>query len=431
MTERAPLSRRIAAAVLGVERTGRGVEDIAARRELPFGRRLLSAVLGVRVTAGARQVSAPVPISARTQVPTPTQAHDEATAVSPAPARTSAAKPTRRPSVHRLAEPSVRESPGRERQERRVAAGAEGPLRSPPGRAPRVSYGGTAGVPQHLHSEDREDYVRIVDEALRSAPQRPELAAVGQRLNPEQLRTMALNATALITAAAATEYQHYVYVREDARRPAPYSSPSAREPGSDAGLATTIGEVSEVSEPSGAGAFAVFAVLAPVLSGTAAAIFLLVGYVLKTLDPERAVGRTLLTVGWFFGGVTAGAILIAVVGLLLTALRNSPPPDTGPYGELTEDVARAREAWHEALLERGLLPFLREALADPGTASAPRREPPSAAAGRIPSLGYDRPGLTHPDDGPVRGPRPSFTSPDYTSPDYAGPDFGGPEHQPE
>ncbi len=45
-------------------------------------------------------------------------------------------------------------------------------------------------VPQHLLSEDRQEYERILDEALRSAPHRPELAAVGQRLNPEQLRTM-------------------------------------------------------------------------------------------------------------------------------------------------------------------------------------------------------------------------------------------------
>ena len=83
-------------------------------------------------------------------------------------------------------------------------------------------------VPQHLLSEDRQDYERILDEALRSAPHRPDLAAVGQRLNPEQLRTMALNATALITAAAATEYQHYVMIREELRRPAP-STPTVQD----------------------------------------------------------------------------------------------------------------------------------------------------------------------------------------------------------
>jgi hypothetical protein len=282
-------------------------------------------------------------------------------------------------------------------------------------------------VPQHLLSEDRQEYERILDEALRSAPHRPELAAVGQRLNPEQLRTMALNATAIITAAAATEYQHYVKVREELRQPAPSTPSSVRETGSPesgsgaVGLAATMGEVAETA---GAGAVAVVAVLAPVLAGTAAAIFLLVGYILKMLDPQQGFAQTMLTTGWVFGAVTAVAILVAAVGLLLTALRNRPSLESGPHAELNEEVSRAREAWREALLERGVLPFLRDALADPGTAAALHRTAPPAPS-RMPHLGYGRPGFSSPDDGSA-GPRPSFTSPDYTSPD-----FGGPEHQPE
>ncbi|MBD0841006.1 MULTISPECIES: hypothetical protein [unclassified Streptomyces] len=285
-------------------------------------------------------------------------------------------------------------------------------------------------VPQHLHSEDRQEYERILDEALRSAPHRPELAAVGERLNAEQLRTMALNATTLITAAAATEYQHYVKVREELRHPAPSTPSSVREPGSPEsgagtmGLAATVGEAT--AETAGAGIVAVTAVLTPLLAGIAAAIFLLVGYILKMLEPEPAFAQTMLTTGWVFGAVTAAAILVAAVGLLLTALRNRPALDTGPYGELGGEVARARDAWREALLERGILPFLRDALADPGTATALRGTAPTAPTSRIPHLGYDRPGFSSPDDGSAAGPRPSFSSPDYTSPD-----FGGPEHQPE
>ncbi|TQJ75127.1 hypothetical protein [Streptomyces sp. SLBN-31] len=284
-------------------------------------------------------------------------------------------------------------------------------------------------VPQHLLSEDRQEYERVLDEALRSAPNRPELAAVGQRLNTEQLRTMALNATALITAAAATEYQHYVKVREELRQPASSTPSSTRasgstEPGPDAmGLAATLGEA---VEPAGAGAVAVAAVLTPVLAGTAAVIFLLVGYVIRSVAPKQMFGKTMITAGWVFGAMTAAAILVAAVGLLLTALRNRPALEAGPYGELSGEVARAKDAWREALLERGVLPFLREALADPGAAAALNTTTPSAPTSRIPQLGYDRPGFTSPDDGPARGHRPSFTSPDYTSPD-----FGGPEHQPE
>jgi hypothetical protein len=283
-------------------------------------------------------------------------------------------------------------------------------------------------VPQHLLSEDRQEYERILDEALRSAPHRPELAAVGQRLNPEQLRTMALNATALITAAASTEYQHYVKVRDELRQPASAGSQAVRESGSAepgtgaSGLAATMGGVAETA---GAGAVAVVAVLAPVLAGTAAAIFLLVGYILRMLDPEQGFARTMLTTGWVFGAVTAVAILVAAVGLLLTALRNKPTAEGGPYGELQGEVAQAKDAWHEALLERGILPFLREALVDPGAAAALHHTPSSTPVSRMPHLGYGRPGFTSPDDGD-RGSRPSFSSPDYTSPD-----FGGPEHQPE
>ncbi|MEV6182770.1 hypothetical protein ACIHAR_23265 [Streptomyces sp. NPDC052016] len=288
-------------------------------------------------------------------------------------------------------------------------------------------------VPQHLHSEDRQEYERVLDEALRSAPHHPELTTVGQRLNAEQLRTMALNATALITAAAAAEYQHYVKVREELRHPAPSTpSSSTQESGSGEpavggiGLAS-MGEAAQAAEAAGAGAVAIAAVLTPVLAGAAAVIFLLVGYFLRMLDPEQSFAQAMVTAGWAFGTIAAAAILVATVGLLLTALRNRPSLEAGPYGELSEEVARARDAWREALLERGILPFLREALADPGTAAALHPEPaPPAPTGRLPKIGYDRPGFTSPDDGRTTGSRPSFSSPDYTSPD-----FGGPEHQPE
>ncbi|WP_031060715.1 hypothetical protein [Streptomyces sp. NRRL F-5527] len=284
-------------------------------------------------------------------------------------------------------------------------------------------------VPQHLLSEDRQDYERILDEALRSAPHHPELAAVGQRLNSEQLRTMALNATALISAAAATEYQHYVKVREEARRP-PTVTPAVRDAGSGeagstgaAGFAASMGEMAEAA---GAGVAAVLAVLAPVLAGTAAAIFLLVGFALRTLDSKNEFARTMLTTGWVFGAVTAVAILVAGAGLLLTALRNKPSALGGMYRELDEEVAQARDAWHEALLQRGIVPFLRDALQGPADATALQHTVPPAPAGRIPHLGYDRPGFSSPEDGVHRGTRPSYSSPDYSSPD-----FGGPEHQPE
>ncbi|MBL1286039.1 hypothetical protein ACFTXO_22435 [Streptomyces sp. NPDC057067] len=267
----------------------------------------------------------------------------------------------------------------------------------------------------HLLAEDRPEYERILADALRHAHERPDLDGVGDRLNAEQLRTMALNATPLITAAAATEYDHYVKVRGELRGPG--------EPDAETSV---LGSTTDEADPTGAGTLAVIAVLAPVLAGTAALIFLVVGYPLKALSPAPAFAGTMVAAGWFFAAVAAAAILVAAVGLLVTALRNGATalPAVDEEEELPEDVARAREAWRHALLERGILPFLRDALADPTAGPASRT--PHRSANRIPKIGYSRPDFSGPEDGPSAGPRPTFTSPDFTSPD-----FGGPEHQPE
>ncbi|WP_329039186.1 hypothetical protein OHT61_16415 [Streptomyces sp. NBC_00178] len=267
----------------------------------------------------------------------------------------------------------------------------------------------------HLLAEDRPEYERILADALRHAHERPDLDGVGERLNTEQLRTMAFNATALITTAAATEYDHYVKVRGELRGPA-----------DPADADTVLTTATDGADPEGAGTLAVIAALAPVLAGTAALIFLLIGYLLKAVS-SAAVAGPMVTAGWFFAAVAAAAILVAAIGLLVTALRNGAtalPAVDDEEEELPEEVARAREAWRHALLERGILPFLRDALADPTAGPASRT--PHRSAHRMPKIGYSRPDFTGPEDGPSAGPRPTFTSPDFTSPD-----FGGPEHQPE
>ncbi|MEU3225096.1 hypothetical protein ABZ695_18305 [Streptomyces sp. NPDC006976] len=261
----------------------------------------------------------------------------------------------------------------------------------------------------HLLTEDRPEYERLLDDALRHAHERPELAALGERLNAVQLRTMALAAVALITATAATEYEHYVKTRDEVRA-ALCDRDAARAP-------------DDPGRP-GAGIGAVVTVLAPMLAGTAALIFLLVGYILKMLEPPPAFATTMVGAGWFFAAVTAAAIFVAAIGLLVAALRNGSTSRAarGAGEALPDDVARAKDAWRQALLERGILPFLRDALAQP--AAGPAAPAPYRPAGRLPKIGYSRPDFAGPDDGPAAAPRPTYTSPDFSSPD-----FGGPEHE--
>ncbi|MEU7132899.1 hypothetical protein [Streptomyces sp. NPDC046261] len=296
----------------------------------------------------------------------------------------------------------------------------------------------------HLLAEDRPEFERVLDQALRSADRDPEIsalaAAIGQRLNTEQLRTMALSAMSAICACAEAEYQDFVGAREELRarsattRPQPVTSavahggedghggtPSSGSPGSHGA------EPADVPADEGAGAGAVLAVLAPALAGIAAFLFLLIGYVMRTVGSSEPVAGQMITVGWWFAGFTVAGVLVAMSGMLRTALRNGRQQQEAPPGDgLAEAADKAREAWRQALLERGILPFLREALSN-GSGTRPpsvRRQP--AGPGRTPQLGYSRPGFSSPDSDPSPSTRAGFTSPDFTSPE-----FGGKDHRPE
>ncbi|MGP3978567.1 hypothetical protein ACTWQF_32090 [Streptomyces sp. 8N114] len=308
----------------------------------------------------------------------------------------------------------------------------------------------------HLLREDRPEFERVLDEALRTAHRRPDLAALGQRLNAEQLRTMALSAATAIAACAEAEYQQFVRLREELRRPENAPSVSGvpgtgaqggagngngaaqvRGPGQGGG--SSVGEKlvgamggESLVEASGAGLMAVVSVLAPVLAATAAVIFLLLGYALRLLSPEPAVAGPIRSAGWVFAAFAAAGILVAMAGLLLTALRNGSSSIRAPGGggqgadpgsRLVEEVALARAAWREALLERGVVPFLREALADPnGPEQAPTAYVPQQPGSR---LGYSHPGFSSRPSSETTEEthsRPRFSSPDYSSPEYGGPE---------
>ncbi|MFE2558768.1 hypothetical protein ACFXGT_22655 [Streptomyces sp. NPDC059352] len=236
-------------------------------------------------------------------------------------------------------------------------------------------------VAPYLLTEDRAEYERVLDDALSTAHARPDLAGAGTRLTVAQLRSMALNATALITSAASSEYDHFVKVREQSR----------------IAVATLV---PAPQDGSGAGIVAIVTVMVPVLAGAAAFIFVLVGAVLHAIAPTVAFGATLLTAGLVFGAVAAAGLLCAAAGLLRTALRNSPTATVSAHAPTTEpddELSRAREAWRRALLERGVLPFLRDALA----AITPPSTPPSA-----PTTGPQSGPQAVPQSGPTDPPGP-------------------------
>ncbi len=329
----------------------------------------------------------------------------------------------------------------------------------------------------HLLPEDRPEFERAVDEALRTADRRPALAALGETLNAEQLRTMALSAATAIAANAADEYAHFVGLRSEMRHPpAPGTRPAAPVPdaradrdahhddggepgrhgadgaepkGGGLSLAGAMGE--GITETAGVGLLAMVSVLVPLLAGTAAVIFLLLGYALHVVTPEPAIAAPMRGVGWVFAVLAAAGIVVGMAELWLTAMRNGagarrqaagegPLVDvTGGASGLAEEVAKAQAVWREALLERGIHPYLASALADgPATrapssyAPAPQensQEPAHAEERHHPRLGYSGPDFSSrtPSDGQgERSVRPRYSSPDYSSPDY-----GGPEHPPE
>ncbi|PJE96534.1 hypothetical protein CUT44_18810 [Streptomyces carminius] len=304
----------------------------------------------------------------------------------------------------------------------------------------------------HLSPEDRAEFGRVLEEALRTTAHRRTVPGTGaEPPTTEQLRAMALGAAAAIAACAAAEYGTFVQLRDELRRPG-HAPDSA---GSAAGA--------------GAGLVAMLSVLAPVLAGTAAVIFLVVGHVLRMLDPEPAIAAPLRDTGWAFAALTAAALLAACVGLLVTALRHGSGAiradgrrrdggqRDGRRRALAEEVERAHAAWRTALLERGMLPFLHNALeghgaldgpgSAPGTARVPGHGEPRGEHGdrrddrpgeprgesRHPRLGYTHPGFSSPAPDRARetGTRTGFTSPDFTGPGFASPDFGGPEHTPD
>ncbi|MFH8379934.1 hypothetical protein ACH4E7_03170 [Kitasatospora sp. NPDC018058] len=274
--------------------------------------------------------------------------------------------------------------------------------------------------PPPLLADDRPEYERLLDEALRDRTVLTALRAPGA-LTADQLRIRALRDADGINAAAATEYAHYTALRESLRSTPP--PPPGTEPYAP-GLLSQLR-----SANGGAGLFPVLTVLTPILAWTAALILLLIGYLLRAADSGLTLARSLVTAGWVALAAGVAAMAVGIIGLLLTAIRDGAaavPPGTDR--ELAAELAAARGEWRTALREHGLLPYLHTHLP-----AVPGRPAPGFSSPDFTSPGYTPPAFTSPGpDGPTgpegHTPRPAaFTPPDFTGPGYSPPSFTGPD----
>ncbi|WP_174856237.1 phage holin family protein [Streptomyces otsuchiensis] len=277
---------------------------------------------------------------------------------------------------------------------------------------------------KYLLPEDRPDYERVLDEALRRVRHDSQLTAQ-DRFDTEQLRTLGMNAIPLVAPQAADEYRHYLEVRTRLRVPDRAGSgalaPPRQAPGGD-------------QAASGAGIWAVVSVLVPVLAGIAALIFLLFGYGLRLTDPEPAVAGAMRSTGWAFLLLAVAGMLVGAAELLIGAVRNgstsvranravSPPPEG-----LTEEVGAAREAWQQALLERGIVPFLHETVGGKSLADDNTDETKES---RTPKLRFSSPKFSSPKDRPKEDGEKAEPSSRFLNPKFSSPKLSNREGDPE
>ncbi|MFC8716120.1 hypothetical protein [Kitasatospora sp. NPDC057198] len=190
--------------------------------------------------------------------------------------------------------------------------------------------------------QDRADFEYALGRALADPAVRAALALAEDPLRAARLRTLARQHAARILAAAEPEYLAYRRLRDAAPEPAAL----ARERGER--LTGWLGAL---------------ALVVPIVSGSAAAVFFLLGAVLGLSRPHAGLTVPLRTAAWSAVAIAVAGALAGLLGLLLTAAWRRTGPPGPPRHE--QRIAEARAAWRGALLERGLRPFL---LAGPGRA---------------------------------------------------------------
>ncbi|MGW3172606.1 hypothetical protein [Streptomyces sp. NPDC001153] len=217
------------------------------------------------------------------------------------------------------------------------------------------------GAPELPEAEIHATFERLLEEGLQSPQVADALRRPGGTLDRGRLRTRALQARDDILAAAAVEYREFVEALADVA--AGTKDRSASE-GPETGVPSASG-----------GLLPVLAVLVTSLAVAAAAVCLIIGFVLLALGARPYVGEALITSGLIAGAVAVGGAIGDLAYFIVAAARSRAADRPDAPEDAATGAAHAREEWELALLERGVLPFLLGRLEE---SSAAEREGPSA-----------------------------------------------------
>lgn len=258
--------------------------------------------------------------------------------------------------------------------------------------------------PAPIEDQDRPDFEKVLHQALSDPEFLERLQHFPDAPGVAQLRTRARDETERIMAPSAAEYNRYLAARASVPRPR-RSRPAATSPGRK--LLPVLG------------------VLVPSVSSTATAVLLLLGYFLEVTMSQAELGYSLVYMGWACAAIAVATTLMGLVGLLITVLRHRSAPAGGQRAE-PPAVVQARDAWLEALLQRGMFPYLHRVLRE--------AEQHTAAAAQDPdddSTGYSGPAYESPDYGSFEYASPDYGSFEYESPDYESPASSGSDNPPQ
>ncbi|WP_320784740.1 hypothetical protein [Streptomyces sp. CRN 30] len=200
------------------------------------------------------------------------------------------------------------------------------------------SRGNRAAAGAALRPEDRSVVEEAVRQALDDSDVRAVLTTDPTGRTGSRLLRQALDDAEEIAAAAGEEYRVYLTARTATR--IARSAPRGGMPGVRSTLRDAL------------------AVVVPLVSAAAAALLLLTGYGLRLADTAAGPASTLVTAGWLLALVAAATACYGLQRLLRTVLNRRKGAPGG--GGLTAE--RAREQWLRALMDKGVLPYLRHHL---------------------------------------------------------------------